>query len=136
MPSKRLKYSDYFDKITDGDSFAIIAPNPDASETEKNASICYSIMQAHWVFRHLSEQCDLPGFVFADMEKYEGRAGSFHYTDKTILGVKPDTNDKLFIIHNNLFEYIKMGWLPAKIKDWMPLAEQLMNADKDNIFSE
>ena len=26
MPSKRLKYSDYFDKITGGDTFATIAP--------------------------------------------------------------------------------------------------------------
>ena len=107
-----------------------------ASETEKNASICYSIMQAHWVFRHLSEQFDLPGFLFADMEKYEGREYAFNYKDKTILGVKPDANDKMFGIHSNLFDYIEMGWLPAKIKDWMPLAEQLMNADKDNVFSE
>ena len=136
MISKRLKYSDYFDKITKGDSFATIAPNPDASVIEKNASICYSIMQAHWVFRHLSEQCALPGFLFADMENHNGREYSFNYTDKTIIGVKPDTNDKLFSIHSNLFEYIQMGWLPAKIKDWMPIAEQLMNADKDNIFSE
>ena len=107
-----------------------------ASETEKNASICYSIMQAHWVFRLLSEQCDLPDFLFADMEKHEGGADSFNYKDKTILGVRPVTNDKLFKIHSNLFDYIEMGWLPAKIMDWTLLAEQLMNADKDNVFSE
>ncbi len=136
MTSKRLKYSDYFNKLTNGDSFTVIAPNPDASVIEKNASVCYSIMQAHWVFRHLSEQYALPGFLFAEMEKHKGPAYAFNYSDKTIIGVKPDTNDKLFRIHSNLFEYIKIGWLPAKIKDWTPLAEQLMNADKDNIFSE
>lgn len=136
MSSKRLRYSEYFDKITNGDSFAIIPPNPNASVIEKNASICYSIFQAHWVFRHLSEQRDLPGFLFSDMKQHDNYEYSFNYADKIILGVKPDTNIKLFNIHNNLYDYIKKGWLPAKIKDWMPLAEQLMNADIDNIFSK
>lgn len=135
MPSKRLKYSDYFDKITGSDTFATIAPNPNASVIEKNASICYSIMQAHWVFRQLSEQYALPGFLFADMEKHDGPAYAFNYEDKPILGIKLNPNDNLFVIHSNLFDYIKLGWLPTKIKDWMPLAEQLMNDDKGNIFS-
>ena len=136
MPIKRLKYSTYFDKITHGDSFFVIRASECATEAEKKAAICYSILQAHWIFRHLSEQYAIPDFIFTGLDTFDGPAYRFDYRDKDIIGVKSHSGDKLFDIYNNLFDYIKQGWLPTKIEEWMPLAEKLMAEDVDNIFSE
>ena len=136
MTCKRLKYSTYFDKITHGDSFFVIRASECATETEKNAAICYSIMQAHWVFRHLSEQYAIPDFIFTGLDTFNRPKYRFNYSDKDIIGVKTQPGDNLFNLYTNLFDYIQRGWLPPKIQDWMPLAEKLMTEDVTHIFSE
>ena len=136
MTSKRLKYSTYFDKITHGDSFFIIRASECATETEQKAAICYSIMQAHWVFRNLSEQYAIPDFNFTGLDTFDGPKYRFNYSDKDIIGVKARSGDKMFDLYSNLFDYIQRGWLPPKIQDWTPHAEKLMAEDVDNIFSE
>ena len=136
MTSKKLKYSTYFDKITHGDSFFVIRASECATEMEQKAAICYSIMQAHWVFRHLSEQYAIPGFIFTGLDTFEGPIYRFDYRDKDIIGVKAQPGDNLFNLYSNLFDYIQRGWLPPKIQDWTPLAEKLMAEDVNNVFSE